>query len=240
MRSLPTVTPIHETGHDLVLPGYAAPVPRVQIDWQYFIDRRPAILAHTDDLPDYLLMPEINRLINAELDARRHLLLNTLWHTGARISEALALTPGDFYLDDRLPYVSIETKKKRGRPKKKNKKTSRRMISIYNSVYAREVASYLASTTLKKNERIWSITRQTAYRWVERAVQNLAGQGHDISIHTTPHTFRHSFAINAVIHCVQIAQLQPLLGHERRESTEIYTQILSAESGHVLARVAFQ
>lgn len=49
-----------------------------------------------DELPKYLLAPEVSALLHYVPDLRRKMLLATLWNTGARINEALALTRGFF------------------------------------------------------------------------------------------------------------------------------------------------
>ncbi len=49
-----------------------------------------------DELPKYLLAPEVSALLHYVPDLRRKMLLATLWNTGARINEALALTRGIF------------------------------------------------------------------------------------------------------------------------------------------------
>ena len=48
-----------------------------------------------------------------ESDAIRKMLLATLWNTGARINEALALTRGDFSLTPPYPFVQLATLKQR-------------------------------------------------------------------------------------------------------------------------------
>lgn len=57
-----------------------------------------------DELPKYLLAPEVSALLHYVPDLRRKMLLATLWNTGARINEALALTRGDFSFAP--PYVN--------------------------------------------------------------------------------------------------------------------------------------
>ena len=52
--------------------------------------------AFVENLPKYLLAPEISALLHFMPDLRRKMLFTTLWNTGARISEALDLTKGDF------------------------------------------------------------------------------------------------------------------------------------------------
>ena len=49
-----------------------------------------------DELPKYLLAPEVSALLHYVPDLHRKMLLTTLWNTGARINEALALTRSDF------------------------------------------------------------------------------------------------------------------------------------------------
>ncbi len=44
------------------------------------------------------LAPEVSALLHYVPDLHRKMLLTTLWNTGARINEALALTRGDFSL----------------------------------------------------------------------------------------------------------------------------------------------
>ncbi len=51
-----------------------------------------------DELPKYLLAPEVIALLHYVPDLHRKMLLATLWNTGARINEALALARGDFSL----------------------------------------------------------------------------------------------------------------------------------------------
>lgn len=67
----------------------------------------------TDDLPKYLLAPEVSALLPFMPDLRPKMLFTTLWNTGARISEALALTRGDFMLRQQYPFVQLTTLKQR-------------------------------------------------------------------------------------------------------------------------------
>lgn len=52
-----------------------------------------------DELPKYLLAPEVSALLHYVLDLHRKMLLVTLWNTGANINEALALWRSDFSLE---------------------------------------------------------------------------------------------------------------------------------------------
>ena len=66
-----------------------------------------------DELPKYLLAPEFSALRHYVPDLHRKMLLATLWNTGARINEALALTRRDFSLVPPYPFVQLATLKQR-------------------------------------------------------------------------------------------------------------------------------
>lgn len=82
---------------------------------------------HYTELPKYLLAPEVSALLHYLPDWEQHALINTLWNTGARLNEALALRRRDFHLSEAIPHVVIRTAKQRrtagGRPKKAKVRT---------------------------------------------------------------------------------------------------------------------
>lgn len=63
----------------------------VAIDYPAALALRQMALVQ-DELPKYLLAPEVSALLHYVPDLHRKMLLATLWNTGARINEALALT----------------------------------------------------------------------------------------------------------------------------------------------------
>lgn len=67
----------------------------VTIDYPAALALRQMALVQ-DELPKYLLAPEVSALLHYVPDLHRKMLLGTLWNTGARINEALALTRGIF------------------------------------------------------------------------------------------------------------------------------------------------
>ena len=67
----------------------------VAIDYPAALALRQMALVQ-DELPKYLLAPEVSALLHYVPDLHRKMLLATLWNTGARNNEALALTRGDF------------------------------------------------------------------------------------------------------------------------------------------------
>ncbi|MDZ0207682.1 site-specific integrase, partial [Klebsiella pneumoniae] len=84
----------------------------VAIDYPAALALRQMALVQ-DELPKYLLAPEVSALLHYVPDLHRKMLLATLWNTGARINEALALTRGDFSLVPPYPFVQLATLKQR-------------------------------------------------------------------------------------------------------------------------------
>jgi integrase len=210
------------------------------IDWDYLVARKPAVLKHST-LPPYLLLPEIRQLLAVVKHSNHHLLLSTLWHTGARVSELTALTPASFDLDPRGSFVSVSSLKQRGRPKRGAlSKRPARLVPITDPSYVRELESYFATHGLKREERIFPITRHAVAKRLQVAAQALKDAGGpDLVGAISPHTFRHSFAVNAILHGVPLTVVQAWLGHAHLSSTAIYTQVLAAETGHLMQWVEF-
>lgn len=229
--------------------GHTTPIvnARPPIDWAYLIERRPTVLKHAIELPEYLLRPEVHALIDLTEKSNQRLLIATLWNTGARISEALALTRSSFDLDARDPYVSLRILKRRGRPKRERQGVSRvplRMVPLRNADYLNALRTYFADNGLKRDERIFNITRQAADLRVRSLVTRFNAEAkkrrqHAITVPVSCHTFRHAFAVNCILHGTPLPVLQSWLGHANIQSTVIYTQVLTAETGHLMAAVDF-
>uniref|UniRef100_UPI000CFBABFC tyrosine-type recombinase/integrase n=2 Tax=Enterobacteriaceae TaxID=543 RepID=UPI000CFBABFC len=106
---------IHSQSAVMVPAVYSAGQPAslpVAIDYPAALALRQMSMVH-DELPKYLLAPEVSALLHYVPDLRRKMLLATLWNTGARINEALALTRGDFSLAPPYPFVQLATLKQR-------------------------------------------------------------------------------------------------------------------------------
>jgi len=224
---------------DLVIPRYGEL--RIVYDWEHWRKRRTLLLRIHDKLPHYLLLPEVHQVLNAIKDLETHFLVNTLWHTGARVSEALAITRDDFhFLDDpRTACVVLPTLKKprRGRPSKQDKESEKspRLAPLINADYIEELHRYLATTKPNKGESIFTITRQTLDNRLKEIQKQLELPVKSLSAHT----FRHSFAVNLLYQGRSAKVVQELLGHTNYASTEIYLRILEGETNHLLYGVQF-
>ena len=137
--------------------------------------RNLAIAAELD-CPKYLLAPEINQLLQFIPDLHQRTLIETLWNTGARIHEALALTKGDFYLDEDTPFVVLRTLKQRETKniitKNKVKPRAKRVVALFDPDYVQLMKSYFATMRLKNQSQIWPIQSDNTVRnWLRAAVE---------------------------------------------------------------------
>ncbi|CSQ86870.1 resolvase [Shigella sonnei] len=102
----------------------------------------------------------MSALLHYVPDLRRKMLLATLWNTGARINEALALTRGDFSLAPPYPFVQLATLKIP--MERRNKRTGR-----------------------TEKARIWEVTDRTVRTWIGEAVAAAAADGVTFSVPVT-------------------------------------------------------
>lgn len=198
------------------------------------------------DMPLYLLAVEVGALLHYLPDLYQQTLVATMWNTGARINEALALTRDDFRLDDRFPYVTLATLKQRqekaergpGAPAKNV--ITRRQVTLSDGQFISQFNSMVATLRIPKERRnpstdrmepvrIWSVTDRTVRTWLNDAVARAAADGVTFSIPVTPHTLRHSYAMHMLYSGVPLKVLQALMGHKSMKSTEVYTKIFALD-----------
>ncbi|HDP6541863.1 TPA: tyrosine-type recombinase/integrase, partial [Escherichia coli] len=177
----------------LSLPGSFLTPPAtlpVAIDYPAALALRQMALVQ-DELPKYLLAPEISALLHYVPDLHRKMLLATLWNTGARINEALALTRGDFSLAPPYPFVQLATLKQR--TEKATRTAGRvpagsqvhRLVPLSDTQYVSQLQMMVATLKIpleRRNKRtgrmekarIWGITDRTVRTWLNEAVEAAA------------------------------------------------------------------
>ncbi|QYK83542.1 tyrosine-type recombinase/integrase (plasmid) [Aeromonas media] len=200
--------------------------------WRVSMALRNLAIAHTD-APRYLLAHEVGAVLAMLPDLQRRFLVATLWNTGARINEALALTPGDFELDGQRPFVALRTLKQRNRGKGRPRagEAVKRLVPLLDPQYAQLTREYLSTFKLARGAPIWPVTDQTVRNWLKEAERALRGRGVALVVALTPHVFRHSYAMHHLLQGnTHIKRLQAYLGHRSLRSTECYTQILALDA----------
>ncbi len=179
-------------------------------------------------LPETLSIAEVAALIEATpsgdaataVDVRDRALLEVLYGTGARISEATDLTVDEVSDNDGILRLTGKGNKERIVPIGSKAQAA---ISHY-LVRARPVLSRGKTPALFLNTRGGPLSRQSAWVVLKRAAQR-AGLGKSIS----PHTLRHSFATHLLEGGADVRTVQELLGHSSVTTTQIYTHV-SADS----------
>ncbi|ELW2866178.1 tyrosine-type recombinase/integrase [Salmonella enterica] len=215
----------------------------LRFSYEQALRLRRMVIAAELDLPLYLLAPEVAVLLSYVPDLRQRMLLETLWNTGARINEALAIAPYDFDFNELMPFVRVITLKQRRSVKRARKgvvpgrapgRPARdapppfRPVSLPDAGYVRRIREYITTFRCKKYEPIWNVSAETVRSWIRAAVVRAERDGVTFSVKpVTPKTFRHSFAMHLLFNCVALKQVQALMGHKRIENTEIYTKIFS-------------
>jgi integrase/recombinase XerD len=181
-------------------------------------------------LPKALPLADIERILDAAgapgtaLALRDRALLELLYGTGARISEAVGLDLDDLDLGDPADTEG-------GTVLLRGKGSKERMVPVGR--YAREaVEAYLVRgrpelssvghglPALFLNARGGRLSRQSAWTVLVKAAER-AG----VSAEVSPHTLRHSFATHLLDGGADVRVVQELLGHASVTTTQVYTLV---------------
>ncbi len=211
--------------------------PRREIPWRDLIYQRGIALSHFEDLPKYLLKPEVKAIINAETDPTYRLALEILWKTGARISEVLAITPHSFeILARKVLHLKLKTLKSRGRPTKQTKaRVPSRLVPILDEGLKQRIRDHIKIYGIKLHERLFKFGRHVLNKRLKKIVNNMENPFCNVSCHT----LRHSFAIHLVLHTVPLKYISQILGHKNLKTTDIYTQVLTVDGSFFLEGIDF-
>ncbi|MCL6336294.1 phage integrase family protein [Pectobacterium carotovorum subsp. carotovorum] len=227
----------------------------IAIDYPAALALRQMALVH-DNYPKYLLAPEISALLHYIPDLNRKMVIATLWNTGARINEALALTRGDFVLAPPYPFVQLATLKQRSEKASRGagrlpaRFTANRVVPLSDPQYVAQLEMMIATLRIpleRRNKRtgrtekarVWEITDRTVRTWLNEAVEAAATDGVTFSVPVTPQTFRHSYAMHMLYAGIPLKVLQALMGHKSITSTEVYTKVFALDVA-ARHRVQFQ
>ncbi|MEJ8282381.1 site-specific tyrosine recombinase XerD [Curtobacterium citreum] len=186
-------------------------------------------------LPKAISVEDMERLLGAvSFDAddpvqlRDKALLELLYATGARISEAVGLSVDDVTTlsDDSAPDADgLAVVKVTGKGNKQRVvplgSFARAAIDAY-LVRARPVFAARGPSTpaLFLGARGARLSRQSAWLVIQSAAE-AAG----LEVHVSPHTFRHSFATHLLEGGADVRVVQELLGHASVATTQIYTMV---------------
>lgn len=146
---------------------------------------------------------------------RNTLILELLFATGMRISELCSLTFDNVNLEDYVIKIY-------------GKGSKERLIQICNENVQKLLNTYLSSIKNQSSEKKYLFINRLGNRLSEQSVRNMISDYANrsgISLHITPHMFRHSFATLLLEEDVDIRYIQQMLGHSSITTTQIYTHI---------------
>ena len=175
-------------------------------------------------LPKAVTVEQVEALLDAAgadgtpLALRDRALLEVLYGTGARISEATGLDVDDLDLQDGSVRLDGKGGKQRVVPVGRLARTA---VEAY-LVRARPAlaAAGRGTPALFLNARGGRLSRQSAWAVLQAAVAR-AG----LPVEVSPHTLRHSFATHLLDGGADVRVVQELLGHASVTTTQVYTLV---------------
>ncbi|WP_308468442.1 site-specific tyrosine recombinase XerD [Rathayibacter soli] len=187
-----------DVAHEVAPPKLPSRLPKA-----ISVDQVAALLATTDG--------------DDTVSLRNKALLELLYATGARVSEAVGLNVDDVF-DTDIVRLTGKGSKQRIVP---IGSYARAAIDAY-LVRARPVFSRRGRATpaLFLGVRGQRISRQNAWLIIKQAAERA-----DLSAHVSPHTLRHSFATHLLEGGADVRVVQELLGHSSVATTQIYTLV---------------
>ncbi len=181
-------------------------------------------------LPDVLSVDEVSRLLDAAavggstdpVVLRDKALLEFMYATGCRVSEAVGTNLDDIDLEEKVVRLMGKGSKQRLVPLGSYARNS--VVAYLNAgrgeLERRSTAKVPERRALFLNKRGKRISRQSVWEIVKTA-----GERADITKPLHPHTLRHSFATHLIQGGADVRTVQELLGHASVTTTQIYTHV---------------
>lgn len=163
---------------------------------------------------------------------RNYALAQLMLQAGLRISEVASLCIANLKIRDRAGSVCVRQGKGRKERTVPLNATARRAISRYLETRG----------SIKPNEPLFITGRGAvmSVRSMQNTISNLARRAKINRLQVSPHTFRHTFALNYLNQNPgKLVQLANLLGHDSLDTTAIYTQPSIEEMAEDLERSRF-
>ncbi|MBC8370755.1 MAG: tyrosine recombinase XerC [Planctomycetes bacterium] len=170
-------------------------------------------------LPRFLEEDEVERLLNAPCpddrnEHRDRAILETLYSTGCRVSELVAIDQQHLQLDRGLVLLHGKGKKQR--------------YAMLGDPAVEAIDNYLThKSNLGFNNEAVFVNKHRS-RISDRSIRRILDKfllRADIHSKCSPHTLRHSFATHLMRRGADLRTVQELLGHASLGSTQIYTHV---------------
>lgn len=175
-------------------------------------------------LPRFLYPTEIDLLINAPdnnkpMGLRDRAILETLYASGLRVSELVAMNMEDIDWDEE--YIKITGKGSKERLVPLGSKAKEALLN-----YAKNGRPVVLQKNQCNSEAVF--LNKFASRISGRSIRNIINKYvNEVAINqkVSPHTLRHSFATHLLNGGADLRSVQELLGHVKLSTTQIYTHL---------------
>jgi integrase/recombinase XerC len=175
-------------------------------------------------LPKFLEYEDVKKLLetpplNNWLGARDRAILETLYSTGIRVSELVALNMDDIDFLGEVIHIRGKGKKERIAP---ISSSALQVIQHYIEFRNKRAQSNsnFDSKVLFVNKHGRRLSTRSVRRKMDKYLK-MAGLDPTIS----PHTLRHSFATHMLNNGADLRSVQELLGHQSLSTTQVYTHL---------------
>jgi integrase/recombinase XerC len=175
-------------------------------------------------LPKFLEYDQIKKLLDTPpsdswLGARDRAIMETLYGTGVRVSELVALNIEDVDFLGEVIHVRGKGKKERISPIGSSALQSIQHYMEFRNRRAQSNGNF-DSKVLFVNKHGKRLSTRSVRRKMDKYLK-MAGLDPAIS----PHTLRHSFATHMLNNGADLRSVQELLGHQSLSTTQIYTHL---------------
>ena len=179
-------------------------------------------------LPRFLEYEQVRRLLETPpmdnwLGARDRAIMETLYSTGIRVSELVALNMDDVDFLGEVVHIRGKGKKERIAP---IGSSALQVIQYYMEFRNKRAQSNsnFDSKVLFVNKHGRRLSTRSVRRKMDKYLK-MAGLDPAIS----PHTLRHSFATHMLNNGADLRSVQELLGHQSLSTTQVYTHLTTGK-----------
>lgn len=172
----------------------------------------------------YLQIDQANTEYQLKCAVRNVAVIELLFATGARIAEICTLKVNDVDLQGNSIKFFGKGAKERIIPIENLEVVN--ILKKYYMLHEQDISNCGVFFVNKLKRRL---TEQSVRTMLQRCCEDC-----NISIHITPHMFRHSFATFLLEEDVDIRYIQRMLGHSSITTTQIYTHVTSSKQKEIL------
>lgn len=184
------------------------------------IDKNPAATLEQPKvpqrLPKVITVKEVEEMLNHNLTALEHVMMELLYSCGLRVSELVNLKVTDIDLASKYIRCFGKGSKERIIPIGETAKNVVKEYLTERDILIKKCNITSKSLLILENGRF--VTRQDVYNFIH-------AQGKLIHKNISPHTLRHSFATHLLENGADLRIVQELLGHSDVSTTQLYTHI---------------